>query len=276
MAKISERWKYAAIKEGHCLICGGYGKLSQDHVPPKCVVPPAKVEQRLITEIRNPNIQGIKAHHGSVFKTICASCNNKLGVHDQEIKRVTDCIDSKVKNYLRNPHSVYNTIAADVDVTSYLRGMVGHILSASPNTSCEVPRDDIPFYKQLCDFVLGNNNNITETHQFNYWFYPNRMNITGALFSLLNTTNSSAERTSVGACIYFYPVAILITQPGRIFNEIMPFARSLSLKDESIVLDLSPQHLNFSAFPFFSLRDTIVAMHHAYITVSHAPMARKY
>ena len=276
MSKISERWKYTAIKEGYCLICGKHGKLSQDHVPPKCVVPPGEVEQRLITEFRDSNIRGVKAQHGSVFKTICTKCNNDLGVHDIEIKRVTNEIDIKVKRYLKSPHSVYNTISIKVNATSYLQGMIGHVLSASPNTLCQIPRTDVPFYKQLCDFVLGNNPNITETHTFSYWFYPNRMNITGAIFSLLNTTNSSAERVSAGACIYFYPVAILITEPNRVFNEIAPFARKLSPADTEMVLDLSTQHFNFSAFPFFSLRETILAMSDACITVSHAPLARKY
>lgn len=276
MSKISERWKYAAIKEGYCLICGKYGKLSQDHVPPKCVVPPGQVEQRLITEFRDLNVRGVKANHGSVFKTICTECNNNLGVHDIEIKRVTNNIDTKIKNHIHKEQSSYNTITSEVNATSYLRGMVGHVLSASPSTLCQTPRDNVPFYKQLSDFVLGKNNIIIDTHTFHYWFYPNRMNITGALFSLLNTTNSSTERVSAAACIYFYPVAILITQPNRVFNEIAPFSRVLSPGDTRMVLDLSPQHVNFSAFPFLSLRDTIVAMADACITVSHAPVTRQY
>lgn len=276
MSKISERWKYAAIKEGYCLICGTFGKLSQDHVPPKCAVPPGEIEQRLITEFKDMNIRGVKALHGSVFKTICTKCNNDLGAHDIEIKRVTNEIDTKVKGYLKSPHSIYNTISIKVDATSYLQGMTGHVLSASPNTLCQIPRNDVPFYKQLCDFVLGKNPRITETHTFSYWFYPNEMNITGALFSLLNTTNSSDKRISAGACLYFYPVAILITESNSTFNEIAPFSRKLSPSDTEMELDLSTQHFNFSAFPFFSLRDTVLAMTDACITVSHAPIARKY
>ncbi|UMB75375.1 hypothetical protein FXN80_14765 [Dickeya fangzhongdai] len=276
MSKISERLKYARIDHGYCLICGNHSKLSQDHVPPKCVFPPVEVEQRLITEFRNSNIKGVKANHGSVFKTICSQCNNGLGVHDAEIKRVTFELDRKIKDFLKNPFSVYNTVSASLNASSYLRGMVGHVLSAAPNTSCQIPRNDVPFYKQLCDFVLGNNSNITDTHTFNYWYYPHRMNITGALFSLLNTANTSVEATSVAACIYFYPVALLITEPHRVFNEIAPFARTLSPQDDRLVLDLSPQHFNFSVFPFFSLRDTAMLMHNSYVTVSHAPQNQKY
>ncbi|WP_152473180.1 hypothetical protein [Tatumella saanichensis] len=276
MSKISDRWKYTKIKEGYCLICGEYGKLSQDHVPPKCVVPPNKIEQRLITEFRNSDIKGVNANQGSVFKTICARCNNNLGKYDTEIKRVTNEINTKVNLYLKKPHSVYNTISMKVDADSYLRGMIGHVLSASPNTLCKEPRENIPFFKQLCDFVLGKNPNITDTHTFSYWFYPNRLNITGALFSLLNTTISGSERFSTGACIHFYPVAILVTEPNRVFNEITPFARVLSPTDTEIVLNLSTQYFNYSAFPFFSLSDTIVALNDACVTVSHAPVERKY
>lgn len=279
MSKISERWKYARIEQGYCLICGAHGKLSQDHVPPKCVVPPAEVEQRLITEFRNSDIRGVKANHGSVFKTICTDCNNGLGPHDAEIKRVTGELNGKIKDHLERPFSVYNTVSSDINAMSYLRGMVGHVLSAAPNSSCLVPRNDVPFYKQLSDFVLGYNDHITETHTFKYWFYPNRMNITGALFGLINTTkaaNSTEESMSTAACIYFYPVALLITEPNRTFNEIAPFMRTLTPQDKRIVLDLSPQYINHSAFPFFSLQDTILAMHDSYVTVSHAPQRRRY
>lgn len=276
MSKISERWKYASIQEGFCLICGSHGKLSQDHVPPKCVIPPALVEQRLITEFRNADIKGVKANHGSVFKTICAHCNNLLGAHDSEIKRVVSNLDARIKEYLQYPVSIYNSVSSDVNAVSYLRGMVGHVLSAAPNKSCSIPRGDAPFFKHLSDFVLGKNNNICDTHTFHYWFYPNRMNITGALFSLLNTTSSSKERMSVAACIYFYPIALLITEPNSMFNEIVPFSRILSPTDSRLQIDLSPQHANFSAFPFFSLRDTVLAMDNSYVTVSHAPIARNY
>ncbi len=38
MTKISERWKHNGITEGYCNICGKYGLLTKDHVPPKCAI----------------------------------------------------------------------------------------------------------------------------------------------------------------------------------------------------------------------------------------------
>ncbi len=67
---ISERIKHTRIKDGYCLICGEFGKLSQDHVPPKGSITIEPIEQRHITELMNgepPKLKGVKANHGSVF-----------------------------------------------------------------------------------------------------------------------------------------------------------------------------------------------------------------
>ena len=72
---ISERIRHVRIKEGYCLICGSYGELTMDHVPPKGAITVSKIEQKHIFEILgadNIKLKGIKSLNGSRFKTICA------------------------------------------------------------------------------------------------------------------------------------------------------------------------------------------------------------
>ncbi|ELA8351611.1 hypothetical protein R7D97_24385 [Vibrio sp. Vb5031] len=49
--KISERINHSRIVQGYCLICGEYGRLSIDHVPPQGAVTITKVEQIHISEV---------------------------------------------------------------------------------------------------------------------------------------------------------------------------------------------------------------------------------
>lgn len=78
---ISERIKNVRIKEGYCLICGSYGELTMDHVPPKGAITISKIEQKHIFELLegdNKKIKGVVSQNGSRFKTICAICNNDV------------------------------------------------------------------------------------------------------------------------------------------------------------------------------------------------------
>lgn len=69
MSKISQRIKYTRIDNGYCQICGKYQKLSQDHVPPKCVTLPGAVEQKLITEVMGKkSIKGLKLITGAFLR----------------------------------------------------------------------------------------------------------------------------------------------------------------------------------------------------------------
>lgn len=100
--RMSERWRHTSIDEGYCLICGSYGRLSPDHVPPKGAITITKVEQRHITEMKGisvDDIRGVVSNNGSKFKTICHDCNNRvLGCNDDEIARVCKDLTSKISH----------------------------------------------------------------------------------------------------------------------------------------------------------------------------------
>ncbi|EGL0037617.1 metal-binding protein [Escherichia coli] len=271
MSKISQRIKYTRIDNGYCQICGKYQKLSQDHVPPKCVTLPGAVEQKLITEVMGKkSIKGVKAHHGSVFKTICSVCNNNLSIFDSEIKRVTDKLNFKIECFIRNPFSAYSFISEDIDAKNYLRGIVGHVLAAVPNIACQKDNFEAPFFEPLRRFVIGTNDDIEKTHAFYYWFYPHRMNVAGSSFSIFDVSLPKGKGLSMAACLYFYPVAILIVENGKEFSEVYDIAYKLTVNDKKLYLNLNGGNFGRSIFPFFSIKNTVVALHKAFITVSYS------
>src|SRR5471032_3413838 len=80
---------------GFCVICGQFGELTRDHVPPQgCAQIANAVLSRLTMEEPSEGqprntiyIQG-----GLKFQTLCATCNNeRLGLHfDPELKHFVD------------------------------------------------------------------------------------------------------------------------------------------------------------------------------------------
>ena len=89
--RLTERRMHTETVQGHCLICGSYGRLSWDHVPPKGGITITKIEQVHLTEVTGIDsvpVKGVKSSNGSKFKTICKTCNsNHLGANDQEVAR---------------------------------------------------------------------------------------------------------------------------------------------------------------------------------------------
>ena len=70
--------------EGECNICGSYGRLTEDHTPPKGCYRPKQVELRaLIRRLADPSYGAVGpesrfSQNGVKFKTLCHRCNNGL------------------------------------------------------------------------------------------------------------------------------------------------------------------------------------------------------
>lgn len=80
---------------GHCVICGVFGPLTKDHVPPKgCSVITNSVLSRLTMATEGDRLvdKTIHIQGGLKFKTICSDCNNaRLGAQfDPELKIFVD------------------------------------------------------------------------------------------------------------------------------------------------------------------------------------------
>lgn len=247
---ISSRIEHVRIKDGYCLICGEYGALTMDHVPPKGAINISKIEQKHIFEVLGSdglNLKGIKSINGSRFKTICANCNNKIiGNNDQEVALVIKELNTKIKNYFYNNHSIYNSVSVSFNPISFCRAMIGHILSATTVNHCRKEPVYSPYFKPLQDFVLGNDNAINNTHDIYYWFYPNKMHLSSKMVSFYNNGNFCSL-----SILSFFPIAFMLTEKNK---GIYPAqAAKLTFTDSHIIMDLSSQKINYSNFPFISL-----------------------
>jgi hypothetical protein len=188
MSKITERLKHVRIDEGYCNICGNFGRLTRDHVPPKSACKPEKMLQKSVVEYFSlSEVRPLDAKIGTTFKTICIKCNNDLlGSLDNEIGKVTKEFTLLLNHYFKGTPFPLNMISFKADVVAFTRAMVGHLLAATSVTDCINPPVDSPFYTPLKQFVLGKNEDIHATHDFYYWFYPHKLQITAQTVGFFN------------------------------------------------------------------------------------------
>lgn len=251
MSKISERVRHTKITRGYCLICGDFGKLSIDHVPPQGSVTITKVEQRHVSEMSGAtakSIKGVRSPNGSKFKTICHKCNSEvLGANDIEVARVCKELTDKIKTYYSDVSNPFNFISVDVNPISYARAMIGHILSATSVVECRVEPVNTEYFKPLKNFVLGDDSALNDSHDIYYWFYPHNRHLSAKYVHFHNQGHSSGL-----SLLSFFPVAFLITPKGQ---GIYPaHAQKLNLNASKLSLSLSSYNVQYADFPFVELK----------------------
>lgn len=270
--RISDRQFHTQITEGYCLICGQYGPLSKDHVPPKGAITLTRVEQHHIGELTRAGaskVKGVKSPSGSMFKTICATCNNKrLGDNDTEVAKVCSAVTTKVKDYFERANSPTTLIRTEVNAISFARAMIGHILAATTVDECKNPPESFPYIQALKDFVLGDDSALNETHEIYYWFYPYSKHLSAKLVTLVH----SGQLVQL-SLLSFFPLAFMVTEKIRAIHP--RHANKLSLQNNFMYLDLSSRWFECSEFPFHSSKENPIKLFRDCQAIVSTPLPKK-
>lgn len=265
LPKISERIRHVRIEEGYCLICGQFGKLSKDHFPPQSAITLTPMLQKTITEWwGNDNVRPIDAISGTVFKTICKQCNNKvLGSRDHYISEVTKNFTDQLKLYVTHANALSNYIKVPFNSVEFTRAMIGHLIAASSVEECKEPLVDTPFFTPLRKYVLRETENFEDTHDLYYWFYPKRAQITARHILFHNNGHNCYCST-----IHFFPISFLVTFKGE--GTFPAQATKLELKDRNLHFNVSMGNSDYVSFPFAPLKgNTLVLFNSGHTCVSY-------
>jgi len=205
--------------------------------------------QKTVSEhFSSEEIRPINAHAGATFKTICKNCNgNIIGSLDNEIKKPIDDFIGLIRKYLSGVHVYGNVLSVSVNAKPFLRAMVGHLLAATSVELCKDEPIKSEFYTPLRRFVLGDNVNIEDTHEFYYWFYPNRTQITAQLTSFFND-----GQLCHCSCMHFFPIAFLITLKDEATYP--AHASKIKINDKKLYFNMTQRNLDYVAFPFAPLK----------------------
>jgi hypothetical protein len=200
-------YRTVGAKEGRCNICGVYGPLTEDHVPPKGCVPPKPAMIGHITSrqrARSREIKGTKVNHGVVYRTLCASCNNV--VLGQEYDPELISMSAQVATLIDIPLYIPSTSTVRVRPQRIARAVLGHLLAIGIDRFAAGEMGEASQ-----KYVLGPAQHIPSDLKFYYWVYPgmDRVLVRDAGIMTLRT-----KGTSHFWLMKFYPLAFMAVWRG--------------------------------------------------------------
>ncbi|MGM0857219.1 MAG: metal-binding protein [Pseudomonadota bacterium] len=258
------------INEGYCVICGEFGKLYIDHVPPQGSINVTRVEQHHVMEvfggrsIKKP--KGAISANGSKFKTLCRKCNSdRLGGFDGEIKNVYHSLANQVSSYFLTGVNPFPKAATQLHTEKFLRAMIGHVLSATTATECLMPQESSIYFDPLKNFVINGGNDIENTHRFFCWFYPYERHLSAKLVSWKDDAG-----TSLVSLLAFYPLAFLIASKEC---AVAPaHSTEIKLSDSILSVTLSLKNLDYATFPFVPLKGNNMMLLTDHLCITSSPL----
>lgn len=187
-------------KYGKCAICGKEGKLSIDHIPPKCCGNNADTYYIQYTPEflgKGATCKQKHSQNGLTFSNICDNCNNIMGSqYDTHLQNFRNYIVSIIE---QKPY--HNGFVLD----KVCKSVIGHFLASSSN-------DSSAFAQSMRDFYLYDDNAIFEKYSLLCAYYPYK----DAIFSLNDyvPVNLCKDNIPSGmiSSLYFYPFAFIFCQ----------------------------------------------------------------
>ncbi|MYN47636.1 hypothetical protein GTP23_21575 [Pseudoduganella sp. FT93W] len=247
---------FAGTKEpGFCVICGRFGELTRDHVPPRgCAQIANAVLSRLTMgapgegQPRNTiYIQG-----GLKFQTQCATCNNeRLGLHfDPELKHFVDGMHVGMQAVARNV-VLPRIIRLEANLHLVARSIIGHVLAAHSANDTQIWRQDIGASESLRQYFLHPDRAFPEEWRLYCWPYLSRKQVILRHASWMDVSLSSpAQKTVYGHVLKFLPFGFWL-----VHNQPMEFVID--------ALDITPRGAPDAARETCSF-DLRLAPHHLY------------
>lgn len=200
--------------KGRCVICDSIGKLTDDHVPPKSVSPPSRIEVKRLIAAAKSDAAGTRRRgfQAKIFPSLCRACNGeRLGTkYDPTLKKLVD----DVRRWVRVTRDLDISIAGDIEVMTYpsrlARAVAGHLLAAEERKDpSRVPQRGT-MTEALRSFFLDDEAAWPEELHLYVWLFPDvrQVIVRGlAMMKVLGQTHGPI----VGELLKFFPLAFWIT-----------------------------------------------------------------
>jgi hypothetical protein len=206
--------RYYDSKEGYCNICGEYGKLTFDHVPPKGCVGIQTRNVALLTDAfdckKLTQYNSRQFQNGLKFKSLCEVCNNKLlGI---EYDPYLNEFAAKVSNYanliISHGISLPKSIDIEIKPQRVVRSVIGHLLAAQVREDMCTPREKAPYIEAIRQYFLDPSASTPKELEVYYWLYPSDIQVIILGCGLMSINKMEPI---IGEFIKFYPIAFWVT-----------------------------------------------------------------
>jgi hypothetical protein len=191
-------------EKGYCVICGDYGALTRDHVPPKGC---NNLDDRSIRSwVCHFTGQGpvTYSQKGTHYKTICGYCNNtRLGSeYDPALVEISNEITEIIKLAATSKIEFPETIDRDVKTQRVAKSLVGHILAGASISEVSAPPKSAEVLDAFREYVLSPSKPMPDKLEIYYWTYPYKKQVLVRFFS---KTRLNAKYAILGSVLKFHP-----------------------------------------------------------------------
>lgn len=192
--------------QGHCNICGCFGKLTADHVPPRGTQKIKQVDLFRIVDVlsmERPRSWKSARHmqSGTFYRSICGHCNNTLlgANYDPVLVNFANSITAIVSSSLHLPAN----IRVSTEPGLLARAVLGHLLAIG------IERNErSPLLDSVRAFIVDDSLPMPDGIEVHYWLYPYQRQV--SIRAAVRTTDMFANQVHFG-CLKFFPVGFLVT-----------------------------------------------------------------
>lgn len=238
--ELQQRIRVRGPKIGYCVICGEYGALSRDHVPPKGCNNLNDVEINALLPSGDFSIRGATSQHGTNFRTICFECNNtRLGaIYDPALiafsNELTAWVVGAKNKIIHLPRSVFPFIRSQ----RIAKALVGHVLAGLSVEEAQHGLIESPMSNILREYFLDEDTPLPEALDIYFWLYPSRRQVLIKNVGKSVVDAQNHRRTVFGHIIKFLPFGFwLVYNSHNLESELV----KPLIRDKSVGLDSAEQ-----------------------------------
>jgi len=240
--------------QGYCVICGEYGKLTKDHVPPKKCNNLNDIEIKAMMSEEKSDKAGFTSQGGMHFKTLCGVCNSeRLGIkYDPSLVNLSNEITSLVQGAKKRNIVLPRKIYPIIQPQRIARSVVGHVLAAIAVDEAKSGLRSSPISDSLREYFLDENSHMPDNLNIYYWLYPSRKQV---VIKGMGKRHLGVDGTVVGHVIKFLPLGfwVVYNKPLNININLENLVRDKAMglsEREQIEIDLyHTPSINFPEAP---------------------------
>ena len=192
---------------GHCNICGNFGKLTEDHTPPKGCIKIKQVELHHILmhlDVEQPSHKGRISQNGVKFRTLCGKCNNDyLGInYDPSFISFVN----QIGLFLKTTISIPGYMKAKIKPQRVMRSLLGHISAQGVGRYHQGAASN-----EIQSYFLNEEESLPERIKIYFWAYPYKSHVMARDCVLTDLTVGEPVAFWL---LKFFPISFMVT-----FNE---------------------------------------------------------
>ena len=217
MGKYTENLKKRILtrgsKEGYCVICGEWGLLSRDHVPPKGCNNLSDAEIRFLHPPEGIERKPITSQGGVTYRTLCGACNSgRLGAeYDRALIEFSNAITSCSLSAREKRFALPQYVQQYIKPQRIARAIVGHVIAALAVDETRNGLRSDPMTDKMRHYFLNQDAPLPEQIEIYFWLYPERKQVIVKHMGKMIQVEDGSNEIVKGHIIKFLPFGFWLT-----------------------------------------------------------------